>query len=174
MKETDTEISTLNLTITPLTNLSVEWIIPIEVLKGKQNFSLPLVTFKYVLAEVLHVPVPLSYKAVKIENEIFECGLLNGNSHIVEKLSSTVKKDFKENYFLEVDLKSISELIYENYTAILIQYISKEIVNTDGIFFKVVFPVVNTNDSLLAIKINFNAQFSYGIRRYKFYTMYFN
>ena len=168
--------SKLYLSIGPLGNLSVEWMLNSKQLIDLSEFSFSLPMYKYVLSEILKVPVPLSYKAIEIENKIIKCEFVDENNNFLKKLKYTIEEDFLQNKSLKIDIEDqLNEYELSNKEFFLkIQHVVKGIVNGDGIFFKIVFPVVNSNVNELNFELLIDAHFSYGIRKFKFYTMCFN
>jgi len=144
----------LSLLADPLGDLYVEWSITTNM-----HLEINLPHYKYEMSNLLGIPVPFASMAEKIDCAVFKVFRSSEPDSLV---SFVIKEDFNgaRNLCIEISEEQ----------SITVQYVIRNLVNRDKIFFNFVFSLVSPVLGALTTDIDVTAHFSYDINSYKLRT----
>lgn len=144
----------LSLYADPLGDLYVEWKIATD-----KNIEINLPHYKYEMSNLLGIPVPFSSMAEKIDSTVIK---VFGQSDPELPISYEIRADFNGTRYLVI-------VISEEQT-ITVQYVVRNLVNRDKIFFSFVFSLESPLRGIVTTDIDVTARFSYDVNSYKLRT----
>jgi hypothetical protein len=145
----------LSLYADPLGDLYVEWKIT-----EQKPVVINLPNYKYEMSNLLGIPVPFSSIAEKLESEVFKIYL---EKTPAEEIPYTMQKDFHGANSLLTSAPEAGDVL-------VIQYVIRNLVTRDKIFFNFVFTLASPLAEPITAAIELKARFSYDINSYKLKT----
>ncbi|MEO6523040.1 MAG: hypothetical protein ABIN91_15260 [Mucilaginibacter sp.] len=145
----------LSLYADPLGDLYVEWTIT----TGKR-LEINLPHYKYEMSNLLGIPVPFASIAERIESSVFR---VFRDSTPESFVNFELREDFNgaRNVVIEIAEEQVLK----------VQYVIKNLVNRDKVFFSFVFSLASPVAGTLMTDIEVTARFSYDINSYKLKTV---